>query len=363
MKLRLSPLAIIFVLVGTVLVWALCGDNAQVDGYSYTPGNQDPGQVYSFTRYFTVYWTNGAQRSIYLQSNGRWNFNIPPTACNPQYDYGWETNTNRTGHWTVNAQAKTADVSGCSFTGATSFNEATINCSGGGTGCRPKNMTLEEAAQRGLSPETCSYCEPEQWEIDLCNNGYDYDYCQCYASPVLIDVLGNGYNLTNAANGVNFDISGNGIVDKFSWTSAGSDDAWLALDRNSNGTIDSGTELFGNFTNQPTPPQGEEKNGFLALAEYDKANNGGNGDGFITKKDSVFDRLRLWQDVNHNGISEATELFTLPQLGLRKMDLEYQESKRTDEYGNKFRFRAKVKDGQDAQLGRWAWDVYLLKQH
>jgi hypothetical protein len=188
--------------------------------------------------------------------------------------------------------------------------------------------------------------------IDL--NDFDCDYI-C-TTPIVIDTLGNGFNMTSASEGVSFDIAATGRPMRISWIQG--DDAWLALDSNNNGIIDSGRELFGGVTPQPFF---KERNGFLALAEFDKLENGGNGDGSIDWRDAIFLSLLLWQDTNHNGISESSELHTLSERGVAALDLEYKESKHTDEHGNKFRWRAKVRDIHGAQMGRWAWDVVLVR--
>jgi hypothetical protein len=175
-------------------------------------------------------------------------------------------------------------------------------------------------------------------------------------TPIVIDVAGDGFNLTDADAGVNFN-DGNGTLLRTAWTAAHSDDSWLVLDRNANGTIDDATELFGNAT--PQPATTELYNGFRALNDYDKPANGGNGDGVISNLDSVFLSLRLWRDIDHDGISAASELYTLPSLGLASIDLNYKLSKYKDVNGNTFKFRAKIKDSQGMQLGRWVYDVFL----
>jgi len=64
----------------------------------------------------------------------------------------------------------------------------------------------------------------------------------------------------------------------------------------------------------------------------------------------------------HNGISETDELKSFSELGLAEIELDYKKSKRTDEHGNQFRYRAKVKDVKGAKVRRRAWDVYLVQQ-
>jgi Ca2+-binding RTX toxin-like protein len=151
--------------------------------------------------------------------------------------------------------------------------------------------------------------------------------------PLAIDLDGDGIEtigLPTAANPFNpvlFDHNADGVRTGTGWVRP--DDAWLALDRNGNGTIDSGRELFGVDTQvqvTETIPQGGQMvtntytrnafNGFEALSTLDS-----NGDKVFNSADAQFANVRLWQDTNQDGISQASELKTLAQQGITAINL------------------------------------------
>jgi hypothetical protein len=232
-------------------------------------------------------------------------------------------------------------------------------CLAGGQQCTYSYECCGTPCLQGI----CQNCVPAYsmctgWECCsglLCIDGE----CLPDPSPILVDTDGSGFQLTDYAGGVAFDMFGTGQPRQISWTVGCSNTAFLALDRNGNGKIDDGGELFGNMT--PQPPS-EEANGFLALAEFDKPESGGNADGIIDARDAVYSQLRLWIDLSHNGISEPSELHTLPEFGIGWIGLSYKAAAGEDQYGNTFRYRAKVDKNHvpGKQPDRWAWDVFLL---
>jgi hypothetical protein len=178
-------------------------------------------------------------------------------------------------------------------------------------------------------------------------------------SPIIIDTNGNGFHLTNTDDGVRFDISGTGHPLRLSWTAAGKGNAFLALDRNGNGKIDNGKELFGNFTDQP---ESDQPNGYQALAVFDLPENGGNGDGVIDRRDAIWPKLLLWIDENHDGLSQANELHHLDEMGVHSLALKYHNDPYVDQYGNLFRYKGRVNpEGQPVgdDVDRISYDVFF----
>jgi len=192
-----------------------------------------------------------------------------------------------------------------------------------------------------------------QSQINQCRIDPETETCTCDGSPIVVDLAGDGIHLTGSDNGVMFSLRG-GQPWLWSWTAAGSDDAWLALDLDGNGTIDSGAELFGDNTLQAVS---SSPNGFLALAFYDAIAQGGNHDGKIDSHDRVWSQLRLWQDNNHDGVSQPEELIGLDKAHVHSMSLAYQPTSIVDAHGNAFLFRGTIV--ADLPVSATIYDVWL----
>lgn len=205
----------------------------------------------------------------------------------------------------------------------------------------------------------CSYPPPYEGS---CNAGSAFEctgngwQCVPQGSPIIIDTKGEGYHLTSLQGGVNFAFFPGKAPVQVSWTDPAYSNGFLVLDRNGDGTINDGSELFGNQT--PQPPS-DHPNGYIALSVYDDPSNGGNGNGVIDPGDAIFSKLRVWIDANHNGISEPSELHNLSELGISHIGLKYRRDQYVDRYGNAFRYTASVIDAA-GQHDRRTYDVFLL---
>ena len=149
--------------------------------------------------------------------------------------------------------------------------------------------------------------------------------------PLILDLDGGGITTSalNRTNPVLFDYDADGIKTGTGWIGGG--EGIVVLDLNGNGTIDSGRELFGDNTVLTAGARAGQiaRDGFEAIAQYDV-----NADGTIDAADEVFNKLRIWKDVNGDGISQATELQTLTNAGIRNIGVVAQTVNTPLENGN-----------------------------
>ena len=144
-------------------------------------------------------------------------------------------------------------------------------------------------------------------------------------SPIILDLDGDGIETTAVLGSTHFDFAGDGFAESTGWASG--DDGLLVLDRNGNGRVDDGGELFGNNT---LLGNGQlAANGFAALAELDS-----NHDGRIDALDAEYGTLLVWRDLDGDGVSEDGELLSLQQAGVQSINLAYSTSGAVDQYGN-----------------------------
>ncbi len=183
--------------------------------------------------------------------------------------------------------------------------------------------------------------------------GCEYNSC----SPIVLDLGAGGFRFTSLEDGVSFDLDADGAADSISWTDPSAREGFLVLDRNGNGEIDDGRELFGGVTDQPAT---DDPNGFAALKVFDERDRGGDGDGWISASDAVFARLRLWIDANHDGRSQRAEMSSLDSEGVQALDLEPVVSHRRDRHGNQLRWAGHVRFAQGRRLA--AVDVLFLME-
>jgi hypothetical protein len=210
---------------------------------------------------------------------------------------------------------------------------------------------------------------PPSEECEAMGWVWDYEMQRCTPPPncpiVMATDKNSKYTLTSAENGVWFDIDGDGDLDRVAWTEPGSDVAFLALDRDGDGYITSGKELFGNHTLPGS------RNGFHALLQGAMGLNGGIATSSLSMAEPLFAQLLLWTDRNHNGVSEPIELRPVSEV-FAEIGLGYEDHHRRDGHGNHFAYRGwaslrtepgpnRLKSPNDSEARRRAiYDVVLV---
>ncbi len=168
--------------------------------------------------------------------------------------------------------------------------------------------------------------------------------------PLILDLDGDGIETAKLTDGAYFDHNCDGFAEQTSW--AAPDDGLLVMDRNGNGIIDSGRELFGDSTLLKSGQRA--LNGFQVLLELDD-----NRDGTIDNRDSVWQALRVWKDTDGDGYCLPDELHTLDRLSIKSLSLNYTERDATDPSGNMLLYSALIEQTDGSQR---PYGAFILTQ-
>lgn len=227
--------------------------------------------------------------------------------------------------------------------GPNGFTQQAACCIGAECSALPGVVVLSRTRACYIEPVPsgyrCSFAVYEPCTGDKCDSsGSAEEGGPGGCSPIIIDLDRDGIHLTGPADAVPFDFDGDGEPGHYGWTSGGTRDSLLCYDRDGNGRIEGGHELFGNLT--PLSDGTPAPSGYHVLAELDLASQGGDEDGRVTPKDAIYGQLCLWSDVNHNGVSDAGELRSLDQAGVLELSYDYSTSQLRDGHGNEFRYKS-----------------------
>lgn len=203
------------------------------------------------------------------------------------------------------------------------YQDGSVESLGGGGGAGGQPVSLEEAF--GGLPQN-----PYGWGDEMANardsfGDADEDLVAPRRDPLILDLNGDGIKTTNLKGGSFFDHNRDGFAELTGWVDP--NDGLLVMDRNGDGIINDGTELFGDQTFLRNGARAG--NGFQALAELNTTY-----DGKIDAQDEAFSQLRVWQDLNGDGISSPNELHTLAELGITSISLNSTITDATDAQGN-----------------------------
>ena len=222
-------------------------------------------------------------------------------------------------------------VASKNFSGGIGRYTGTLSAAAVYSHCYIAHLTVEGINGTSNRYSSATKCAPAPPPPPPSDSGDPNGGCDANCSPIVINRSNGPWQFSGTGDPVTFDIDANGRLDRITWTGRGEPLAFLALDRNRNGIIDDGAELFGTAT--PLQSGQPASNGFEVLREADQ-----NHDGVVDATDSIWNELLLWSDTNHDGVSQPTELVRIMKTDIVALSTAYHATGRTDRSDNAFRF-------------------------